>query len=190
LSSGYINGVTKNAQSNNPFTDVEFFQTDASINTGNSGGPIFNLKGEVVGVVSQILTRSGGFEGIGFAATSNVAKRLLLEQEVFWSGMEVVPLTGALAKALNVTQASGLLVQRVALRTPASYIGLRGGNIEAIISDQRILLGGDIILLINGTEFNLSDATLNEIVKNAKKPNAGKTLTMEVLREGRRIILK
>lgn len=62
----------------------EFFQTDAAINGGNSGSPMFNWKGEVIGIVSNILSRSGGFEGIGFAATSKMA-RLLLEQEPFWS---------------------------------------------------------------------------------------------------------
>jgi S1-C subfamily serine protease len=51
---------------------IEFLQTDAAINSGNSGGPVFNLSGEVVGIVSQILTKSGGFEGIGFAATSKI----------------------------------------------------------------------------------------------------------------------
>ena len=66
-------GVISGRESENKITGegkiLEFFQTDAAINTGNSGGPMFNYKGEVIGIVSSILTRSGGFEGIGFAAT-------------------------------------------------------------------------------------------------------------------------
>jgi serine protease Do len=67
---------------------IEFLQTDAAINSGNSSGPMFNLSGEVVGIVSQILTKSGGFEGISFAATSKMARQLLLDQKMFWSGVE------------------------------------------------------------------------------------------------------
>src|SRR5215813_10527677 len=61
-------------------TAVEFLQTDAAINTGNSGSPLFNMKGEIVGIVTNILSRSGGSEGLAFAATSNTARRFLLEQ--------------------------------------------------------------------------------------------------------------
>jgi len=83
FSSGYVSVFKRNLQDKNPFTKYEYIQTDASINTGNSGGPMFNLQGEVIGIVSNILTKSGGFEGIGFATTSNLTKELLLEKNIF-----------------------------------------------------------------------------------------------------------
>ena len=113
LSSGYVSGIIKNKNDKNPFTNSEYIQTDAAINTGNSGGPMINMKGEVIGVVSNILTESGGFQGIGFASSSNITKDLLFEKEVIWNGTDLVPLTGKIAKVFNLPQESGLLVQRV-----------------------------------------------------------------------------
>ena len=78
------------------------FQTDAAINQGNSGGPMFNLEGEVIGIVSHIISQGGGFEGLGFVITSNMATRLLLEQRNLWSGFEGVRLHGEMARLLNV----------------------------------------------------------------------------------------
>ena len=189
LSSGYVSSVVKNTESHNPFTDMEFIQTDAAINTGNSGGPMFNLKGEVVGVVSQILTQSGGFEGIGFAATSNVAQRLLLDQQLFWTGMDLVTLTGELAQAFNIGQESGLLVQRVAKSSASDLMGVKGGSIEAKIGDNRVLLGGDIILSINEIQFELKDEVLNEIFQRTEE-RGDRSFTLEVLRAGQRMTLE
>ena len=67
---------------------VEVLQTDAAINRGNSGGPMFNMNGEVVGIVSHIFSQSGGFEGLGFAVASNVAEKVLIETKGFWSGID------------------------------------------------------------------------------------------------------
>jgi Trypsin len=67
---------------------AELFQTDAAINQGNSGGPMFNLAGEVIGIVSRIISRSGGSEGLGFAVTSNTARQQLFAEPTVWSGLE------------------------------------------------------------------------------------------------------
>src|SRR6059036_191536 len=76
---------------------AEFLQTNATINTGNSGGPMFNLAGEVIGVVSHNISKSGGSEGLGFVVTINTAKQLLLEKRSFWGGLEGQLLTNSLA---------------------------------------------------------------------------------------------
>jgi serine protease Do len=80
---------------------AEFFQTDAVINTGNSGGPMFSMKGEVVGIVSHNISNGGGSEGLGFVVTLNTAKQLLLEKKSFWSGLtRIREALGRLSSAL------------------------------------------------------------------------------------------
>jgi len=118
LSAGHISGRYRPGNKVVGASAIEFLRTDAAINSGNSGGPVFNLSGEVVGIVSQILTKSGGSEGIGFAATSKIARQLLLDQKMFWSGVEGMLIEGDLARALNLPQAAGFLIQRVAKGSP------------------------------------------------------------------------
>ncbi|WP_282117144.1 S1C family serine protease [Cellulophaga baltica] len=190
LSSGYISGRMKNDGALNPFTNSEYLQTDAAINTGNSGGPMFNLKGEVIGIVSHIKSITGGFQGIGFAASSNIAKELLLDRNIPWSGAEVLPLSESASKVLNVPQKNGLLVQRVVSSSPYGKLGLRGGNVKATIDKNDILLGGDIILAINGIRFEMTDETLKKIGDYAASVKPEDPIVLEVLREGKIISLR
>jgi S1-C subfamily serine protease len=81
---------------------AEFFQTDASINTGNSGGPMFSMAGEVIGIVSHTISKSGGSEGLGFVVTMNTARQLLLERRSIWSGLEGQLLSNELADMFNL----------------------------------------------------------------------------------------
>ena len=90
---------------------AEFLQTNATINTGNSGGPMFNMAGEVIGIVSHNISKSGGSEGLGFVVTSNTVKRLLLERPTFWSGLEGQLISGPIAQILNIPQPVGYLVK-------------------------------------------------------------------------------
>jgi serine protease Do len=149
LSRGVISGRHSEDKLSGDGKMVEFFQTDAAINTGNSGGPMFNYKGEVIGIVSSILTRSGGFEGIGFAATSEVARSLLRSRSSRYFGIEPVLLPYEFARILNVPQESGWLIQHVVKNSPAGIAGLRGGFRTVTIEDEEILLGGDIILQVD-----------------------------------------
>jgi len=101
LTAGHISGrYTVNRGVEN--TIVEFLQTDAAVNRGNSGSPLFSLNGELIGIVSRIMSNSGGSEGLAFAASSNTTRRLLLEQKPFWSGIEGLLVDGNLAKALKL----------------------------------------------------------------------------------------
>ncbi len=128
---------------------IEFLQTDTAINTGNSGGPMFNADGEVIGIVSFIMTKSGGFDGIGFATSSNTARQALLESSGILAGFEGIMLNESLAKLLNIP-APGLLVHRVVDGSVADKAGLRAGTVPANIAGNSLMLGGDIILEING----------------------------------------
>lgn len=126
---------------------IEFIQTDAAINSGNSGGPLFNSNGEVIGIASSILTVSGGFQGIGMAVTSNTIKGLLAFEDRPWIGIESVFLQSEdLSRLFNLNLSGGLLVQKVAKSSPAHKAGLRGGSVPATIGGRSVLLGGDIIL--------------------------------------------
>lgn len=154
VSQGIISGFHKQELKIGKGVRIESFQTDASINTGNSGGPMFNYDGEVIGIVSSILTQSGGFEGIGFAATSNLAKKLLYKGDRFWFGVEGTFLTGTIAEVLNIPQEGGLLISSVTPNSPAYFLGIRGGYLNAHIAEQNVLIGGDVILSIEGVPLD------------------------------------
>jgi S1-C subfamily serine protease len=163
---------------------TEFLQTDAAINQGNSGGPMFNMNGEVIGIVTNILSKSGGSEGLGFAATSKMARQLLLDQKPFWSGVEGFLLTGDLAKALNVPQPAGLLVQRVADGSPASRAGILAGSMRANIAGEDLLLGGDIVLEVNGLAYQESNESYSKIYASLTKLKVGDCIVIKVFRQG------
>jgi len=160
----------------------EIFQTDAAINQGNSGGPMFNMAGEVIGIASRILTKSGGFEGLGFAVTSNTARRLLLEEQSFWFGLDGIVLADEFAAAFNVPQPMGFLVQEVAENSPAARLGLQPGTIKSQIGSNEVLLGGDIILEVVGIQ--VSEDCYEKIRKRLSDMKPGETITVKVLRAG------
>jgi serine protease Do len=162
---------------------AEFFQTDATINTGNSGGPMFNMKGEVIGIVSHNISKGGGSEGLGFVVTLNTAKQLLLEKRSFWSGLEGIVLSDSLADLLNLPpRASGYIVKTVAKGSPADEIGLRGSTQIVNISGQEVPLGGDIILSVEG--IPLAAGNLGMIRDTMNKLAAGAPYKVSILRAG------
>ena len=162
---------------------AEFFQTDATINTGNSGGPMFNMKGEVIGIVSHNISKSGGSEGLGFVVTLNTAKQLLLEKRSFWTGLEGIVLSDSLADLLNLPpRASGFLVKTVAKGSPGDEIGLRGSTQIVNISGQEVPLGGDIILSVDG--IPTAAANLGKIRDTMGKLPAGAPFKVSILRAG------
>jgi S1-C subfamily serine protease len=168
---------------------TEFLQTDAAINEGNSGGPMFNMSGEVIGIVSNILSKSGGSEGLGFAATSNMARQLLLDQKPFWLGVEGILLKGDLARSLNVSQPAALLVQRVAAQSPAARAGIRAGSVRANIEGEDLVLGGDIILSINGLPFEATNGNSTGLYASLNKLKAGDSFEIKILRQGQALTL-
>lgn len=184
LTVGHISGRRVEPEVIGGVAKMELLQTDAAINQGNSGGPMFNKAGEVVGVVSHILSQSGGFEGLGFVVTSNVARQLLLGEQSFWSGADIVPLGENLARILNVPQSAGLLVQRVAAGSPAASIGLKGGAVRALLNDEELIVGGDIILAVAGIELKPGAESINAIQHVLSKAQPGDLVTMSVLRGG------
>jgi len=167
---------------------AEFFQTTATINTGNSGGPLFNMAGEVVGIVSQNITKSGGSEGLGFAVTINTAQKLLPDRKVFWSALQGTLLTGDLAAVLNVPAPAGFLVKMVAKDSMAWKMGLTGGDRVVTISGRDVALGGDVILAVDGIPVVSEDNIEKIRIRLAALP-PGTPFKMSVLRAGKIIEL-
>ena len=167
---------------------AEFLQTNATINTGNSGGPMFNMAGEVIGIVSHNISKSGGSEGLGFVVTINTARRLLLERPSFWSGLDGRLISGPIAQVLNLPQETGYLVKSVARGSVSETLGLRGGAVLATIMGEELVVGGDIILKVQGVM--IGDVTEHHRVRDllATVP-PGAPFTMTVLRLGKIIEL-
>ena len=185
LSRGVVSGRLTPEGLSEDFSPIEYLQTDAAINPGNSGGPLFNMNGEVIGIASFILSESGGFNGIGFGASSNVAKKILMESRNWWTGMEFVLLTDKLAQVFNLPQPAGLLVTSVSeYGGIANMLGLRGGYLRATIEGKDLLIGGDIILAIAGIELSSPEA-LTEVRKNLYSLKESDSFTIRFLRAGK-----
>lgn len=169
-----------------PFTGeaMEFLQTDAPINQGNSGGPLLDKSGKLMGIVSHIQSQSGGNEGLGFAASINMVKDQLIERPPLWIGADVIPLQNEYAKALNVQADEGFLVQRVAKNSWASEAGLQGGTIPILVDNQPVLLGGDVVVAIGGHSVYATKEGMIRIRDYAEGIAPGETIEMTVLRGG------
>jgi S1-C subfamily serine protease len=189
LTTGVVSALGRTVQTSQTTLIDEAIQTDAAINRGNSGGPLINSHGEVIGINSAIYTPSGTTAGIGFAIPINTAKRiaqdLITEGRVHlaYIGVQTIPVGGYLAQALDLPVEEGLLVETAAKGGPAAAAGVRGGDRVAQAGMQRIAIGGDVIVAIDGTKIaNTMD--LN-IILNRKRP--GDTVTLTVYRGGKKL---
>jgi len=163
---------------------AEFFQTNATINTGNSGGPMFNAAGEVIGIVSHNISKSGGSEGLGFVVSMKTARLLLLERRSFWTGLEGQIVSGELAAIFNIPQASGYLVKTVAKGSPGWDMGLMGGDKIAVIAGEQVAVGGDIILSVEGVPVGQADDH-DRIRDILTKKSPGAPFRVKILRSGK-----
>ena len=191
LTTGVVSALGRNVQTSQTTLIDEAIQTDAAINRGNSGGPLLNSHGEVIGINSAIYTPSGTTAGIGFAIPVNTAKRiahdLMTEGRVrqAFLGAQTLEVGGWLAEALDLPVKEGLLVEGVTRGGPAAAAGLHGGDREALAGMRRIAIGGDVIVAIDGQKI-ASQFDMN-VVLNRKRP--GDTVSVTVYRGGKKMDL-
>jgi serine protease Do len=150
----------------------DLLQTDAAINPGNSGGPLLNLNGEVIGINTAISSRSGGYEGIGFAIPINMARwvadQLIAKGEVrrAYLGTVIQPVEGAMARVLNLASGQGAIVNAVFPKSPAEKAGLKPH---------------DVVLDFNGQKV----AGPKDLQGAVEKMEVGKTYTLSIIRDGK-----
>jgi serine protease Do len=159
-------------------TYVPFIQTDVAVNPGNSGGPLFDLGGRVVGVNSQIYSRSGGYMGISFAIPVNVVKKVADDLKSKgsvsrgWLGVAIQDMDQDLAKSFNLAQPTGALVSSVELDSPADKAGIQAGDVITGFGTGAVKSASDLPLLVGNTPVGTSVAV--------KILRAGAEKTMDV----------
>jgi len=189
LTTGIVSALGRTVQTSQTTFIDEAIQTDAAINRGNSGGPLINSHGEVIGINSAIYTPSGTTAGIGFAIPINTAKSiandLITDGRVHraFLGVETLPVGGWLAEALDLPVQEGLLVEVVTPGGPAAVAGIRGGDRLAQAGMRRIHIGGDVIVAIDSQKV-AGQIDVN-VILNRKRP--GDTVNVSVYRGGKKM---
>ena len=145
---------------------------------------MFNTAGEVIGIVSHVISKSGGSEGLGFVVTANTVRKLLLDKRPFYLGIDGQIVSGSTAALLNVPQAGGYLVKTVVKDSVAERLGLAGGDYPATIAGLQLALGGDIILTAQGIDILTID-DLIAATRAIRDQPAGREVRMRVLRGGK-----
>jgi S1-C subfamily serine protease len=187
VTAGIVSALQRQIVSPNQYTIDHVIQTDAAINHGNSGGPLIDMQGRVIGVNAQIDTGNTGGQGnvgIGFAIPSDTVQTIVGQilkygyaQHPFL-GLEPEMITPELAKILHLPVANGMIVAKVDPGSGAAKAGLRGGTRQVTVSGESYVVGGDVIARVDGEAVD-SVAVLRDLVV-AKKP--GDSMTLAVYR--------
>jgi 2-alkenal reductase len=172
---------------------TDAIQTDAPITHGNSGGPLFDARGRVIGINAQIRSDTGEAEGVGFAMPINAARRsmeqLVANRRVVYAyvGVTTEDLTPTLARHLRLRVERGALIGRVEEGTPADKAGLHGGTREEFFNGQRVRRGGDVIVAIDGAEVRRADDVVRIV---AERLAPGQVSRFTVVRDGERRVFR
>ena len=189
LTTGVVSALGRTVQTSQTTFIDEAIQTDAAINRGNSGGPLINSHGEVIGINSAIYTPTGTTAGIGFAIPINTAKNiandLMTDGRVHraFLGVQTMPVGGWLAEALDLPVQEGLLIEAVTRGGPAAAAGLHGGDRQVLAGMRRIAIGGDVIVAIDDQKI-ASPFDMN-VILNRKRP--GDTVKVSIYRGGKKM---
>jgi len=188
VTAGIVSALQREIRAPNGFTIDKVIQTDASINKGNSGGPLLDADGKVIGINSQIETGDGstGNVGIGFAVPINTVREVASEimktgkAEHAYLGVSMQTIDETLAKTARLPAQKGVILSNVQAGSPAAEAGLKGGTRSVVVDGTTYTVGGDVITKADGRQLESADE-LRDIV-TSKDP--GDKLALEVHRDG------
>jgi S1-C subfamily serine protease len=188
VTSGIVSALQRAVQAPNGYSIDHVIQTDAPINHGNSGGPLLNARGEVIGVNSQIETGGSGDGnvGIGFAVPSNTVKSVVTQLiasgkvDHAYLGVSAVEITNDIAKSLDLSVSEGLLIQTVSSGSGAAGAGLEAGTEQTVIAGESFRKGGDIIVAADGKPV----ATIDELRDVIGDHKPGDKIELKIYRGG------
>jgi S1-C subfamily serine protease len=188
ITSGIVSATGRSLEAPNGQTIPNGIQTDTAINQGNSGGPLIDNAGKVIGINEQIAsTGGGGSDGLGFAVPINTAVRSMEQLKAngkvtyAWMGVSLQTLTNEVASAINQDTQGGALVEQVSPGSPAAKAGIKGGDQTITIQGQQFTVGGDVIIRADNTGIKSADDLIAFL--GTKKP--GDTITLTVERGGK-----
>ena len=193
ITSGIVSALQRPIQAPNGFTIDHVIQTDAALNHGNSGGPLLNAQGHVVGVNAQIQTggTSDGSVGVGFAIPVNTVRTVVAQLlangkvEHAFLGISAKPIQPDVARLFRLPTQSGLLVGAIDPGSGAAKAGLRGSTKQVTVSGESWPLGGDVIVTVDGKPTRSISALRDAVA--SKRP--GDSIKLGVLRDSRRLTL-
>ena len=192
LSVGVISGLNRSIDSLNQFRISNAIQTDAAINHGNSGGPLVDAAGRVLGIDSQIESTGGGGEGVGFAVPASAVKNSVAQLrakghvDYAFLGVSSVGLFPQLAKKLGLPVTHGALLQKANPGTPAAKAGIQGGTHDITFDGATYRAGGDVIVAVDGHPLN-ADSDLSDAIAG-KQP--GDVVTVQLYRGAKKMAVK
>jgi S1-C subfamily serine protease len=193
MTDGIISALNRTLETDNTVLRG-VIQTDAAINRGNSGGPLLDLRGRLIGVNTAIFSPTGTSAGVGLAIPVDKVRRVvpvLIEEGRFphpWLGIEELgyEISPALAQALDLPVDHGLLIAKLYRNSPADKAGLQGAQRETVLRNRRYLVGGDILIAVDAKTVNSWEdlsAYLDE------QSDVGQSITLTMLRDGKELTL-
>ena len=175
VTAGIISAISRDLRGSSPY--VKFLQTDASINRGNSGGPLFNVEGKVIGINTAIISQTGGSIGLGFAIPSNSAKKIVQQLKDFgrtkrgWLGVQIQPVSKDFAESLGLENEKGAFVSNVNPKGPSKKAGIEDG---------------DVILKFNNIEI----MKMTDLPRVVAKADVGSIAKVEIWRKNKKIMIE
>jgi S1-C subfamily serine protease len=192
LTVGIVSSLERTLTAAGNYVIIDIIQIDAAVNPGNSGGPLVNIYGQVVGVNTAIESETGTFTGIGFAVPSDTVKREvddLIATGSYahpWLGVSARDVNIVIADAIGLEKPQGVLVVDVTEGSPADQVGLRGGDQNVTLDGQVIPIGGDVITGIDGLHMRrMADL----VVYMERNTSPGDSVVFEIIRDGQEISL-
>jgi S1-C subfamily serine protease len=186
LTTGVVSSLKRTLRAQNGVLMEDIIQTDASINPGNSGGALLDSSGRLIGINTAIFSPTGASVGIGFAIPVSTAKRLVPEliakgyYAYPWIGATVATLLPDDVRAVGLAAERGALIVETVRGGPAAKAGLLGGNRRVRVGNRIIILGGDVVVAIDGRKVDTAD----DLISTVREKRPGDLITLEVYRGG------